>query len=105
MIRGQESNGMICSIAELGLESKFLIFFKKKTYSYLLNTVITQKGQGIYGFFDVMFSFLYRRTDFFYEMAPGENMGFFPTQAEAIVCGYFRKYQQFENILHERRET
>ena len=27
-------------------------------------------------------------------MAPGENMGFFPTQAEAIVCGYFRKYQQ-----------
>ena len=60
----------------------------------LLNTVITQKGQGLYGFFDVMFSFLYRRTDFFYEMAPGENMGFFPTQAEAIVCGYFRKYQQ-----------
>ena len=59
-----------------------------------MNTIITQKGQGIYGFFDVMFSFLYRRTDFFYEMAPGENMGFFPTQAEAIVCGYFRKYQQ-----------
>ena len=24
MIRGQESNGMLCSIAELGLESKFL---------------------------------------------------------------------------------
>jgi len=60
----------------------------------LLNTVITEKGQGIYGFFDVMFSFLYRRTDFFYEMAPGENMGFFPGQGEAIVCGYFRKYQQ-----------
>lgn len=60
----------------------------------ILNTVIQEKGQGIYGFFEVMFSFLYRRTDFFYEMAPGENMGFFPTQAEAIVCGYFRKYQQ-----------
>lgn len=60
----------------------------------LLNTVITEKGQGIYGFFEVMMSFLYRRTDFFYEMAPGENMGFFPSQAEAIVCGYFRKYQQ-----------
>lgn len=59
----------------------------------LLNTVISQKAQGIYGFFDVMFSFLYRRTDFFYEMAPGENMGFFPSQAEAIVCGYFKKYQ------------
>ena len=63
-------------------------------FDNILNTVIAEKGQGIYGFFDVMFSFLYRRTDFFYEMAPGENMGFFPTQAEAIVCGYFRKYQQ-----------
>ena len=60
----------------------------------LLNTVIQEKGKGIYGFFEVMFSFLYRRTDFFYEMAPGENMGFFPSQAEAIVCGYFRKFQE-----------
>ena len=60
----------------------------------LLNTVIQEKGQGIYGFLEVIFSFLYRRTDFFYEMAPGENMGFFPTQAEAIVCGYFRKFQE-----------
>ncbi|MCQ2815812.1 MAG: hypothetical protein MJ252_00955 [archaeon] len=60
----------------------------------LLNTVIQEKGQGIYGFLEVIFSFLYRRTDFFYEMAPGENMGFFPNQAEAIVCGYFRKFQQ-----------
>ena len=59
----------------------------------LLNIVITQKGQGVYGFFDTVFSFLYRRTDFFYEMAPGENMGFFPSQAEAIVCGFFKKYQ------------
>jgi hypothetical protein len=59
----------------------------------ILHTVITEKGQGIYGFFDVIFGFMYRRTDFFYEMAPGENMGFFPGQAEAIVYNYFRKYQ------------
>ena len=59
-----------------------------------LNTIITEKGQGIYGFLDVLFSFLYRRTDFFYEMAPGENMGFFPGQAQAMVIGYFRKYQE-----------
>jgi hypothetical protein len=59
----------------------------------LLHTVITEKGQGIYGFFDVVFGFMYKRTDFFYEMAPGENMGFFPGQAEAIVYNYFRKYQ------------
>lgn len=59
----------------------------------LLHTVIAEKGQGIYGFFDIVFGFMYRRTDFFYEMAPGENMGFFPGQAEAIVYNYFRKYQ------------
>lgn len=50
-----------------------------------LHTIITEKGQGIYGFFDVMMGFLYRRTDFFYEMAPNENRGFFPGQAEALV--------------------
>jgi hypothetical protein len=59
----------------------------------LLHTVIVEKGQGIYGFFDVVFGFMYRRTDFFYEMAPGENMGFFPGQAEAIVYNYMKKYQ------------
>jgi len=59
----------------------------------ILHTVIVQKGQGIYGFFDVVFGFMYKRTDFFYEMAPGENMGFFPGNAEAIVYSYFRKYQ------------
>jgi len=51
----------------------------------LLHTIIVQKGQGLYGFFDVLYSFLYRKTDFYYEMAPGENMGFFPGQAEALV--------------------
>lgn len=51
----------------------------------LLHTIITEKGQGVYGFLDVMLGFLYRRTDYFYEMAPGENMGFFPSQAEALV--------------------
>jgi hypothetical protein len=43
---------------------------------------------------------MYKRTDFFYEMAPGENMGFFPAQAEAIVYNYFRKYQ---NIHYKER--
>jgi hypothetical protein len=59
----------------------------------LLHTVIVEKGQGIYGFFDVVFGFMYRRTDLFYEMAPGENMGFFPGQAESIVYNFLRKYQ------------
>ena len=59
----------------------------------LLYNIISEKGQGIYGFFDVMMGFMYRKTDFFYEMAPGENMGFFPGQAEALLYNYFRKYQ------------
>jgi hypothetical protein len=67
----------------------------------LLHTVIVEKGQGIYGFFDVVMGFMYRRTDFFYEMAPGENMGFFPGQAEAIVYNYFRKYQ----ALHHKERV
>jgi hypothetical protein len=52
----------------------------------LLYTIIQEKGQGIYGFLEVVMGFMYRRTDFFYEMAPGENMGFFPGQNEALVC-------------------
>jgi len=30
---------------------------------------------------------------FFYEMAPGENSGFFPGQSEAIVFNFYKKYQ------------
>lgn len=66
----------------------------------LLHTVIVEKGQGIYGFFDVVFGFMYRRTDLFYEMAPGENMGFFPGQGESIVYNYYRKYQ---NLHYKER--
>jgi len=66
----------------------------------LLHTIIVEKGQGIYGFFDTVFGFMYRRTDFYYEMAPGENMGFFPGQNEAIIYNFFRKYQ---NLHYKER--
>jgi hypothetical protein len=66
----------------------------------LLHTIIVEKGQGIYGFFDTIMGFMYRRTDFFYEMAPGENMGFFPGQSESIIYNYFRKYQ---NLHYKER--
>jgi len=66
----------------------------------LLHTIIVEKGQGIYGFFDTVFGFMYRRTDFYYEMAPGENMGFFPGQSEAIIYNFFRKYQ---NLHYKER--
>jgi len=66
----------------------------------LLHTIIVEKGQGIYGFFDTVMGFMYRRTDFFYEMAPGENMGFFPGQSESIIYNFFRKYQ---NLHYKER--
>ena len=40
MIRGQESNGMLCSLAELGLESKFLTEADKEGIHELPNTAI-----------------------------------------------------------------
>jgi hypothetical protein len=66
----------------------------------LLHTIIVEKGQGIYGFFDTVLGFMYRRTDFYYEMAPGENMGFFPGQSEQIIYNFFRKYQ---NLHYKER--
>lgn len=66
----------------------------------LLHTIIVEKGQGIYGFFDIVFGFMYRRTDFYYEMAPGENMGFFPGQSESIIYNFYRKYQ---NLHYKER--
>ena len=40
MIRGQESNGMLCSLAELGLESKFLTEADKEGIHELPNTAV-----------------------------------------------------------------
>ena len=34
---------------------------------------------------DALFGFLHRRTDFFYEMEPGDKMGFPPGVAESMV--------------------
>ena len=39
-IRGQESNGMLCSLAELGLESKFLTDADKEGIHELSNTAV-----------------------------------------------------------------
>ena len=36
-----------------------------------------------------MFSFLQRRTDFFYEAEPGDKMGFPPQYAEGLVSESF----------------
>ena len=51
----------------------------------MLMTVTQQAGNGINGLLDTVFSFLQRRTDFFYEAEPGDKMGFPPQYAEGLV--------------------
>ena len=51
----------------------------------MLMTITQQAGNGLNGLLDVMFSFLQRRTDFFYEAEPGDKMGFPPQYAESLV--------------------
>lgn len=51
----------------------------------MLMGVTQQAGDGIHGLLDTVFSFLQRRTDFFYESEPGDKMGFPPKFAEGLV--------------------
>jgi len=39
-----------------------------------------------------MFSFLYRRTDFYYECDPGEKMGFPPGLNKKMIFNTFEKF-------------
>jgi hypothetical protein len=69
---------------------KLLIIYKFEKMSAVerfdnfLITIVSETG-GIEGLLNSMFSFLYRRTDFFYEMVPGDKMGFLPGEAEKMV--------------------
>lgn len=47
-----------------------------------LYMTIAQEAGGISGLLNSFFSFLIRRTDFFYEADPGDKMGFPPGMAE-----------------------
>lgn len=53
-------------------------------FDNFLITIVNETG-GVEGLLHSLFSFLYRRTDFFYEMMPGEKMGFLPGEAERMV--------------------
>ena len=53
---------------------------------------MTQESGGLNPFLDCMFSFLQRRTDFYYEAEPGDRMGFPPGYSEQLVSQrYFEK--------------
>ena len=51
----------------------------------LLFAVTQQAGDGVHGLLNSVFGFLHRRTDFFYQMEPGDKMGFPPGVAESMV--------------------
>lgn len=54
---------------------------------------VAQECGGIQGLLHSFFSFLIRRTDFYYEADPGDNMGFPPGVAEDMLLKIFREYQ------------
>ena len=60
----------------------------------LLVNMTQQIGKGCPGLLDQVFGFLFRRTDFFYEMEPEDKMGFPPGVAEQMVFRHFQKYQE-----------
>jgi len=62
-------------------------------FDEMLMTVTQQAGDGIHGLLDTVFSFLQRRTDFFYEAEPGDKMGFPPKFAESLVYQFYKKYE------------
>ncbi|CAK8672624.1 unnamed protein product [Clavelina lepadiformis] len=54
---------------------------------------ILQNEAGLEPFLDVIFGFLFRRTDFYRTMtSPKQRFGFYPGVAEKMVLSYFKKY-------------
>ena len=51
----------------------------------MLMNITQEAGNGVQGLLDVFFNFLQKRTDFFYEVEPGAQMGFPPEVAESMV--------------------
>ncbi|KAI6659993.1 NudC domain-containing protein 3-like [Oopsacas minuta] len=62
-------------------------------YDDLFGAILQQEGK-MEPFFDHVFNFLYRRTDFYITMKiPTDKMGFTPGRAEMIVRESFKKYE------------
>ncbi len=67
----------------------------------MLMMICQQAGSGVHGLLDTMFSFLQRRTDFYYEQEPGDKMGFPPKFAESLVSSPWR----LSRLILELRST
>ena len=64
---------------------------------------IAREAGGIENLLDSFFSFMYRRTDFYYECEPNDNMGFPPGIAEVMLLNIFRKYQNEYYKKHPKK--
>lgn len=66
---------------------------------------ILQSEGNIEKFVDVMFGFLMRRTDFFYEFQPGGKLGFPKGVALKIILKAFDKYDTFFKEYQEKNSS
>ena len=62
-------------------------------FDEMLMAICKDANNGIHGLLDTVFSFLLRRTDFYYEAEPGDKMGFPPKFAEGLVSVAHRDNQ------------
>ena len=61
-------------------------------FDHLYMTIAKEAG-GLEALLNSFFSFLYRRTDFFYEADPTDKMGFPPGVNQQILFTIFKQYQ------------
>jgi hypothetical protein len=71
--------------------------------NYYIN--IAQEAGGIEKLLESFFSFMLRRTDFFYESEPNDKMGFLPGMAEKMVLGVFRHFQNEYYKKHPKKSV
>lgn len=57
----------------------------------MLYAITQQTQNGVHGLLDAVFGFLARKTDFFYQMEPGDKMGFPPGVAESMVSNFTKQ--------------
>lgn len=62
-------------------------------FDHLYMTIAKEAG-GIEGLLNSFFSFLFRRTDFFYEADPTDKMGFPPGVNERMLLTIFKQFQE-----------